>query len=183
MCLYNRPELTKPGTVLPKYYVLTDTGSQSNPHPWHVCHLLYWFSSLFSLLKSLKDIMSLIIVRKIWKMESPLISVLHMFFLEFQEHIKFTGFLSAFPLTSLIWGQVIFGNQKLARDHRCPDLHGCNSLGRICVGFFFFLRQQRQKIAICFLLTLLFLKRKKNVFVDAWRLRFLDCLGLTHFCS
>lgn len=100
---YNSPKFTNPGTVLSKYYVLADAGSQSNPYPWQVCHSLYWFCSLFSLPKSLTDIMNLIVViKRRWKIENSLISVLHIFFLKFQEYIKLTCSLSAFPLTPLI---------------------------------------------------------------------------------
>lgn len=63
--------------------------------------------------------------------------VLRIFFvIEFQEHVKLAGSLSAFPCVPLVcWHvifQVVFGNLKPVRDCRCRALHGCCSFGRVC---------------------------------------------------
>lgn len=71
-----------------------------------------------------------------WKIADFLISASHVFVIEFQEHVKLTGSLSAFPRVPLLcWHvifQVIFGNLKPVRDRRCRALHGCCSFGRVC---------------------------------------------------
>lgn len=146
------------------------------------------FRLFFPLPTSLKDIMSLIIVIKgRWKIEGSLISILHIFFLRISRAHKTHSLpisISPCPFSGLTCDfQVIFGNLKPVRDHRCQDRHDCYSFGRIC-----FLKttkavKKKERKKAVFLLLYSFPNEEK-IIVDAWHLiRFLDRLGLDWFCS
>ena len=123
---------------------------------------------LFSPLpKSLKDIMSLIIVIKgRWKIEGSLISILHIFFPRISRAHKTHSLpisISPCPFSGLTCDfQVIFGNLKPVRDHRCQDRHDCYSFGRIC-----FLKttkavKKKKKRKLFFSFSILFQMKKKK---------------------
>lgn len=128
----------------------------------------------FPLPKSLKDIMSLIIVIKgRWKIEGSLISILHIFFLRVSRAHKTHSLpisISLCPFSGLTCDfQVIVGNLKPVRDHRCQDRHDCYSFGRICLLKTTKAIKKKEKKKICFSPSLFFSKwrRRKKMWMHS----------------
>ena len=123
----------------------------------------------FPLPKSLKDIMSLIIVIKgRWKIEGSLISILHIFFLRVSRAHKTHSLpisISLCPFSGLTCDfQVIVGNLKPVRDHRCQDRHDCYSFGRICLlkTTKAIKKKKEKKKKLLFSFSILFQMKKKK---------------------